>query len=682
MILVSIPAWATTRYVDPVAGACTGNYSIASRNCTGSDGNSYATIALGLSPTAAGDTLYVRTGTYTTAINATGKAGTSLAYITIAGYPGETVTISVSGAVYPITRGAVSYVTYQNFVFDGVSTSNIYGLLFNSGEHHITFQDNEVKNFQRHGMLINGNGWIVRNNKIHDQSSTCVLGQRWYGIYVPSGDSIIIEHNEVYNNPGGGAQFYNDSSVQLTNFIARFNYFHDNNSCSNSDIGGVLVGGFNHGAIIHHNVITNNGSDAASGDSHGLIIQSGVDNVLALNNTIYGNKGIGIFIKNTGSVGSILQNNHVIGNIAGQISNLGASTTQTTNRSTGSITDCTPSTSVFTHKAGSSCINAGTIRSGYAYNGSAPDQGAFETFVFSSCQVTAAATSTIRASFTNNLFPPLLPASSVTGVTGRKNGANNAITASSRSATNQFDFTMTNSYVGGDTVDISASSTNITDSAAIGSTIGTAFYQPYVETLTNQSCANNAGGAPAYTYTQARYEFHSVDGTEAAPRMKPDGFASTGAAENFATLPVRKGGSVRLRFALVCGGADCPDTAFYIYYAQGGAYALVPDTFGAGNVATCGDVGSTPNSGTATTNQLSTAGTFVAGGYVNTSNAVPEIVGFLNGYKTENEYCVKFDTDASGTYTFRAYLQGGIALDTYTVTPTVTITESRMGAGF
>src|SRR4029077_18524151 len=60
-----------THYVDgQMSGNCTtGNYSIARRNCTGSDGNAYGT-ATGLQTVAsvvsAGDTVYVRAfaGTY------------------------------------------------------------------------------------------------------------------------------------------------------------------------------------------------------------------------------------------------------------------------------------------------------------------------------------------------------------------------------------------------------------------------------------------------------------------------------------------------------------------------------------------------------------------------------------------------------------------------------------------
>ena len=164
--------------------------------------------------------------------------------------------------------------------------------------------------------------------------------------------------------------------------------------------------------------------------------------------------------------------------------------------------------------------------------------------------------------------------------------------------------------------------------------------------------------------------------------MLPHGLASTGAAENFSSLKVYPGGAVRIRFALVTGGADAPPTGFHLYFSTGGAYAVVPDSFGAGNVKFCGVAANLPTNGSATTDQLSTAGTFVAGGLILTSSAIPTIT-MANGNKTELEYCVAFDSDASGTYTFRVYQQDGTALNTYTVTPSVVMTTvAAGGAGF
>jgi len=58
-------AQAAEYYVDQVPGVdCVGNYNIASRNCAGSDGNSYNTIQEALNTAQVSDTVFVRGGEY------------------------------------------------------------------------------------------------------------------------------------------------------------------------------------------------------------------------------------------------------------------------------------------------------------------------------------------------------------------------------------------------------------------------------------------------------------------------------------------------------------------------------------------------------------------------------------------------------------------------------------------
>ena len=97
---------ATTRYVDGSMGAdCTGgDYSIANRNCTGSDGNAYNTMQEGLSATLSSDTLYVRAGTYNGDFECCGSGGTTVmngtasAPTRILGYAAETAILVGSGS--------------------------------------------------------------------------------------------------------------------------------------------------------------------------------------------------------------------------------------------------------------------------------------------------------------------------------------------------------------------------------------------------------------------------------------------------------------------------------------------------------------------------------------------------------------------------------------------------------
>lgn len=123
----SAKALAATRYVDGNLGAnCTSsNYSIANRDCSGTDGNAYQTVSEGVSATAAGDTLYIRGGNYTTA--SISMSYNSALTTTFSSYNNETVNISKSTIIAPIF--ALSSST-RNLVFYGLNLSgNIYNVV-------------------------------------------------------------------------------------------------------------------------------------------------------------------------------------------------------------------------------------------------------------------------------------------------------------------------------------------------------------------------------------------------------------------------------------------------------------------------------------------------------------------------------------------------------------------------
>src|SRR5262245_59269577 len=102
-------AHAATRYVDGnLSSNCTsGNYSVSKRNCSGSDGSAWISIRDGLqNTTGAGDTLFIRGGTYTNqqidlSFVANGTSWTNLTRV--ASYENELVIVS-----YDTTRSGVA----------------------------------------------------------------------------------------------------------------------------------------------------------------------------------------------------------------------------------------------------------------------------------------------------------------------------------------------------------------------------------------------------------------------------------------------------------------------------------------------------------------------------------------------------------------------------------------------
>lgn len=120
LFCLASPVWAATRYVDGnLPSDCTsGNYSIANRNCSGSDGDAWNTISEGVSNLSNGDTLNIRAGTYADVEGI--EIGNYGSMTTIQAYGSETVTIdnSSSARVGPVFKDG-SNITIKNLRFEG-----------------------------------------------------------------------------------------------------------------------------------------------------------------------------------------------------------------------------------------------------------------------------------------------------------------------------------------------------------------------------------------------------------------------------------------------------------------------------------------------------------------------------------------------------------------------------------
>jgi len=643
-------------------------------------------------PVAAGDTCIIRDGTYTAADSSQSRfvilisssvssaSGTSTNPITIKAenYGGAVFvqpTDSTSTTTIDVNR---PWYIIEGIEIDGSTT------IYNTGS-----------STSHAGIAVHAGNTVLRRNYIHDIArtlcSTSSFGNS--GIITATGlSNILIERNLIHtigrlrNGENGCSTpiFQHDHGIYITwgtDITIRNNVIYDANR-------GFCLNIFSSSTSVHTRYRIHNNTFAGrspTGAPSGQIITGGqwIDGQI-INNLFYQvdiDLAIAQFNLQSSSSGNVVSYNHTNVDLPGSSPLFGGSTppgfTYSNNTENDPIAftnaSCTQSDGGcenhdFTLAAGSSAINAGTDV-GLACNGVC-DQGAFETFTFASCQVPSGAAGTIQVTFTSNAN---LLGTTLTTFTARRNGSANALTgAASKIGDTIISLPVTTTYVGGNTVDISWSSGGLSDAALIGGILN----QPFVQTLSNQSCTNNVGGV-LYTFTQATYLFHGVYGLEASPDIR--------SIEGVSSFSVVKNGAVRLRFALVCSGADCPPSGFYLYYATGGSYVPVPDVYGVDNIAFCGEAysnGPRPENGAATTNQLSTAGTFTPGGVVYSANAIPTITGFNTNYKTELEYCVRFNSSASGAYTFRVYQQDGTALNTYTLTPIVTILAPQASGAF
>jgi len=456
----------------------------------GSDSLPWLTIGKGVTVMTGGDTLEVHTGTYVETVTCSdaGSAGAPTiiqAHGTTGSY--DVVTVApTSGHGFYIPGKA--YVTIRGFVVDGTTpATGRFGIRFDAASHNLIVEDCEVKNFCM-GIIgahtgtpkVGSNNVTIRRNSIHN-NGVASEGQLDHGIYSDTGINWTIQYNLVYSNTGYGIHLYPGT----TNSTVSWNICHDNAASDNGNgEANILVS--NTGHTIERNICYGIGDAAGMG----IRVQYGdadPANIELRHNTIGASGTYGIYIA-AGCTGITLKNNLSVGSTTPISNNAGAGCVLTNN-----VTSGTPSAlwtnsgaGDYTLKAGAAVLNTGTDI-GQSFNGAAPDQGAAEAFVFLSASVENSATTTLVVNFTNNVTANLLPASSITGFTSKKNGSNNVITAASRSGNNTVLLTLTNAIAQGDTVLVSYSGGNLTDSSLFGYTIN----QPYIQTLTDQAVTNN-----------------------------------------------------------------------------------------------------------------------------------------------------------------------------------------------
>lgn len=666
-------------------------------NKSGSDANSCATaqsdgasakltIGSGLScATAAnGDIVSVGDGVYVEqVVSSQLVAGTTFANamtLKSTNLRGATLRPSGTSDVLDIDCNTEHHVIFDGLVLDAVNTTHTRGVVKIHGftdackfAHHIRIIRSEIMNTNTSAIQVATFGSLHASgddggynefidNIVHNNGADSFAN----AFYIQSGHHVITG-NTCYDNVGTCiALSQQNAGYPEFNVIER-NRIYGNGVGATKGYGILLAGAQAANNTISRNVVY------SSVDRDGIdLVESGPVNNFVYNNTVYGNAGGGILMAGSGN---IARNNIVFGN-TGTALTCGASNT-CSNNTTADPSYVDAATANFNLSIGSVAIDAG-IDVSLGFNGSAPDTGAFETIVHATCSVESGDASNLRITYTSNVRPPLLPASSITGFTARADAVNNPVTAANRVGDNRVDLTLTSAITGGQAVDYtySTSTGNVTDSSLIGATLN-----QRLNGITNQSCVNNVSGAPSHVFTQTYSRWHGLYGTEAAPVVKP--FSGAPANTN---IQIVVGGKARIRLKVACTTADCPAIGMNPRYSRNsGSYTVIPDAFGADNIRFLGtgadpDI---PTSGTTTTELLtSDHATNVACSIVRTSNAIPTVDLALNS-ETECEYAIELDTDAvmGDTYDLRLYDQGGAALNAYAATPRMTVTGMVAAGG-
>jgi hypothetical protein len=239
----------------------------------------------------AGDTVYIRAGTYPERVvpQNSGSAGSPITY---AAYPGETATIDGSGVTLPDDLEGLFHIQGQSYivvsglrVINAGPYGNNAGILV-LGSSHITVENNATYNTNSSGIGI----WvsdhvIVDGNRVKEAG-----GGGWQEcISVAESDTFEVHDNEVLNCHKEGIDAKNGAS----NGQIYRNHVHHTQEV------GIYVDAYeNHtyNIAVYQNVvhdIQNNDGFAIGSEQGGLL-----ENVRVYNNIAYHNRYVGLTIHN------------------------------------------------------------------------------------------------------------------------------------------------------------------------------------------------------------------------------------------------------------------------------------------------------------------------------------------------------------------------------------------------
>ena len=214
------------------AAAQAATYYVATNgddNNPGTEAQPWATITKAANTLVAGDTVYVKEGTYAEIVRPV-NSGTEGNYITYMAYPGHTVINDLDGirtnfwdAGFVTT--AKSYIKVSGFQIK--NSTGGFGLLAQENSHHIIFENNYTYNSYNSGIgAWDSNDIIIDNNEVelacNDGYQECISADNSY--------NVEITNNHVHHSgPGSHGGEGIDVKYGSHDVLVKGNYVHDIN---------------------------------------------------------------------------------------------------------------------------------------------------------------------------------------------------------------------------------------------------------------------------------------------------------------------------------------------------------------------------------------------------------------------------------------------------------------------
>lgn len=306
---------------------------------TGSNSNSgtsedapFLTVKKAVDTMVAGDTTYVRGGTYTeTATIRFGVTGTQTSPIKLLAYPGESPIITWPGqtSTYRILiennggdQVGIGWITISGFElkdgFEGIKFASLHNSVISNNWIHGNINQG-ILGIGGHHVVLDRN--IVNHNGPHDTNPTSTLA---HGVYL-HGSAMMISNNLIYDNLGYGIQ-QNGSSSSIFNssihpgpeFALAQRWIVVNNTIAyNKNRAGIVVWGSGcDDSRYENNIYYENAVTLSSGNAQGIDCTSctGSTGLIIKNNHLYA----------SGSGGQVGIHASLGGTISGNVTNVSA----------------------------------------------------------------------------------------------------------------------------------------------------------------------------------------------------------------------------------------------------------------------------------------------------------------------------------------------------------------------
>ncbi len=317
-LLPTLTTHAATYYV-----STTGNNSNP-----GTSSKPWRTVAYATSKMVAGDTTYVKGGTYTEGLIRFGRSGTSSAPIKLLNAPGEFPIINFTNKTSSMqirfqslddSRKAIAWITLEGFEL----RNGYVGVKIVNGQ-NITIRRNWIHHHLTHAIFGNTTKSLIDRNKINHNgdfsrcASTSSVCNQHHGIYI-NGTAITVTNNLFYDNLGTGVQLngtvnYNSSTHSGSDFALSRSWVIANNTIAYQANGaGIVVWGANcDNARIENNILYENGVKLASYHVNGIVFTGATSStgIVIRNNLAYASGSGGT--KFLGAGGSYTQSGNIV----------------------------------------------------------------------------------------------------------------------------------------------------------------------------------------------------------------------------------------------------------------------------------------------------------------------------------------------------------------------------------